>query len=172
MFNSFEINVTQFLSSCHSFWVHEVEALHNSEHTQYLWTSPLLVGMADCHHGNINETGSSFPGSTVLPILQQCYVWAILLALLIGTVFLHHSLIIWIVYQRVLGFRLSYRTAVELQYIAIHVIQNLYALLHRWGTHVDMTPPQGSTLSPTLLRIFINGLLCEIEKCPEFVRIA
>ena len=26
---------------------------------------------------------------------------------------------------------------------------------------------QGCTLSPTLFLIYINGLLCEIEKCPE-----
>ena len=39
------------------------------------------------------------------------------------------SLGLWTVYQRVLGFRLWYRTAVE-----------LYALLHGWGTHLDVTP--------------------------------
>ena len=26
---------------------------------------------------------------------------------------------------------------------------------------------QGCTLSPTLFLIYINGLLCDIEKCPE-----
>ena len=32
-----------------------------------------------------------------------------------------------------MGFRLSYRTTVELLYIAIHVIRNLYVLLYGWG---------------------------------------
>ena len=51
---------------------------------------------------------------------------------------LHRSLGLWIVYQRVLGFRLSYRTVVKLlyMYIAIHVIQNLYAWMYGWGTRL------------------------------------
>ena len=49
----------------------------------------------------------------------------------------HQSLGLWTIYQRVLGFRLSYRTAIKLLYIAIHVTQNLYTLLHGWGIHYD-----------------------------------
>ena len=71
------------------------------------------------------------------PILQQCYARAIVHLLLVRTVLLHHSLGLWAVYQRVLGFRLSYRTAVELLYIEINVILKLYALLQGWGTHSD-----------------------------------
>ena len=71
------------------------------------------------------------------PIFQQCYAWATLHPVLIGTVLLHHSLGLWTIYQGILGFRPSYRMSVELLFIATHVIRNLYAMLHGWGTHLD-----------------------------------
>ena len=71
------------------------------------------------------------------PILEQCFTQTILHPFLIGTPLLHPFLGLWTVYQRVLGFRPSYRTAVEFLYITIHVIWNLYALLHEWGTLFD-----------------------------------
>ena len=43
----------------------------------------------------------------------------------------YHSLGSWTFYQRVVGFRMSYRRAVELVCIAKHGIQNIHALLHR-----------------------------------------
>ena len=52
-------------------------------------------------------------------------------------ILLHHSLGLWTIYQKVLGFRPSYRIGIELLYFAVHVIGNLYALLHGWGTHLD-----------------------------------
>ena len=72
----------------------------------------------------------------------------------IGTVLLHHSLGLWTVYQKDLGFRLSYRTGIELLYIAIHIIRNLSALLHgwgdtsQWGTDLNMTPECPMTATP------------------------
>ena len=74
------------------------------------------------------------------PILHQCCVWAIFHPLLVRTVPLHHSLELWKVYQRVLGFRLSYRKTVELLYIAIHNISNLYLLLYGWEAHFHGGP--------------------------------
>ena len=49
-------------------------------------------------------------------------------------VLLHYSFGLWTLSQRVLGLRLSYRTAVKLLYIAIHIIQNLYTLIYGSGT--------------------------------------
>ena len=76
------------------------------------------------------------PPQIVSPLLQKCYARAtcIFQLLLVKTVLLHRSLGLWIIYQRVLGFRPSYRTAVELLYIAIHIVRNLYVWIYRWGT--------------------------------------
>ena len=43
----------------------------------------------------------------------------------------YHSLGSWTFYQRVVGFRMSYRRAFKLVRVAKHDIQNIHALLHR-----------------------------------------
>ena len=76
----------------------------------------------------------SCPPKIMSPLLQQYYAHAIFQPHLIGTVLLHRSLGLQTVYERVLGCRLSYRTAVKKLYIAIHVIRSLYAFIYGWGT--------------------------------------
>ena len=79
------------------------------------------------------------PSRCVPPIFQQCYARPILHPVLIGTVLLHHSLGLWTVYQRVLGFRPIYRTVAELLHIAIHVIRNYtYCYTDGGGGHILM----------------------------------
>ena len=99
---------------------------------KFLFSHGFLVSLGGCH---VEICPPSCPH-----ILQQSYAQAILHPFLVGTVLLHHSLGLWTLYQRALGFRLSYRKTVELLYIAIHVTRNLYGLLYGWGAHFNGGP--------------------------------
>ena len=104
--------------------------------------------MAGKRRDDPGVTSNTVPPKIVSPpLLHKRYARGIFQPLLVETVLLHRSLRLWIVYQRVLGFRSNYSTAVELLYIAIHVILNLYIYIYTdaWGhnlggTQSDVTP--------------------------------
>ena len=73
--------------------------------------------ISDLSHENWTWPGLQWTPPPPIP----CVSHTVHHPLLVGTVLLHYSLGLWTVYQRVLGFRLSYRATVKVLCIAIHV---------------------------------------------------